>query len=130
MSKINSIRMPFYASSVYDGVLGILLLFFSEPILKLFNIVPPNHSGYLQFPALLLIVFSVMYLQIAKDPLKNVNLVPYGILLKVSYCLVVCWHWIFSSVPDMWKPLALFDVIFLILFVQSYLKMKKELGDT
>ena len=119
MNKHISIRIPFYASAVYDGVLGILLLFFSEPVLKMFDIVPPNHSGYLQFPASLLIVFSLMYFQIAKDPLKNVNLVPYGILLKVSDCLVVSCNWIFASVPDMWKPLEFYDMIFLVLFVQS-----------
>ena len=95
MNKHNSIRILFYASVVYDAILGLALLLFSESILNLFNIVPPNHQGYLQFPALLLLVFSIMYFQIAKDPYKNAALIPYGISLKVSYCLVVFWHWIF-----------------------------------
>ena len=115
-----SIKVLFIVAAVYDGVLGAAFLFASGALFEWFSVTPPNHPGYVQFPAALLIVFAVMYMAIAMNPVRNRNLIPYGILLKVSYCGVVLFHWLTSGIPGMWKPFCLFDLVFLILFVWAW----------
>jgi hypothetical protein len=66
-----------------------------------------------EFPAALLIVFALMFLAVARNPVANRNLIPYGMLLKVSYCGVIFFHWFASGMPDMWKPFAVADLVFL-----------------
>ena len=109
MKKLGAISLLYYVAMIYDGVLGLAFLFAA-----------PNHFGYVQFPGALLIVFALMYLAIARDPVRNRNLVPYGALLKVAYCAVVFYHWIASGIPGMWKPFAIIDLVFLVLFIWSY----------
>ena len=116
------IKFVFAASAVYDAILAVVFLFFAPPIFNYFGVELPNHMGYLHFPALLLLVFALMYWRIASDPTRFKDLIPYGIGLKASYCIVVFYHWATDGVPSMWIPLALIDLIFLILFVQAWRK--------
>lgn len=111
----------FYTSALYDGVLGIAFLLFPTSLLEASKVAPP-HPGYIQFPAALLIIFALMFVSIARSPQQCRNLMPYGILLKVSYCGVVFWYWIASAIPFIWKPFAIFDAAFGILFVWAYLE--------
>ena len=104
--------MLFIVAALYDGVLGAAFLFASGALFDWFGVTPPNHPGYVQFPAALLIVFAVMFMAIAVNPVRNRNLIPYGILLKMSYCGVVSFHWLTAGIPDMWKPFCVFDLCF------------------
>ncbi len=121
MKKKSAISVLFYIAALYDGLLGLLFIFGAGAVFMWFEITPPNHFGYIHFPAALLIVFALMFLAIAKTPYKNRNLIPYGILLKVSYCGVVGYHWVTTGVPGIWKPFVVFDIIFLVLFIVSYI---------
>jgi hypothetical protein len=116
----------FYVAAAYDGILGMAFIFFPFSIFTWFNVPPPNHPGYIHFPAALLLVFAVMFINIARAPIRNRNLMPYGILLKVSYCSVVFWHWFAGGLPDMWKPFAVFDVIFGLLFLWAYISLENK----
>ncbi len=116
-------KVTFAASAIYDGILGLLFLFLGTAIYDYFGIERPNHLGYLHFPALLIIVFAIMYWRIASDPAKFRDLIPYGIGLKISYCLVVFYHWTTGAILDMWVPFAWIDLIFLILFFQAWRKV-------
>jgi hypothetical protein len=109
-----------------EGLLGCAFLFGSGVLFQWFGVTPPNHFGYVQFPAALLLIFSAMFLAIAVNPVKNRNLIPYGVLLKVSYCGVVSFHWLTAGLPDMWKPFCIADLIFLILFVWAWTVIEKE----
>ena len=120
MNSIKWITLLFYVAAAYDGILGAAFIFLPFSIFSWFNVTPPNHPGYIHFPAALLIVFAVMFIKIARAPIRNRNLIPYGILLKASYCSVVIWHWFSGGLPDMWKPFAVFDVIFGLLFLLAY----------
>lgn len=120
-----SIRSLFAASALYDGVLGIAFLFAAPALFEWVGVTPPNHFGYVHFPAALLIVFALMFVVIARNPVANLGLVPYGILLKVSYCAVVFYHWLTAGVPFIWKPFAVADLVFLVLFVWAYSTLKK-----
>ena len=74
----------------------------------------------------LLIIFALMFLVIAKNPLANRGLIPYGILLKASFCSVALYHWISAGIPNMWKPFVACDLVFMILFVWADLLLMAQ----
>lgn len=113
----------FLAAAVYDGVLGLAFLFAPQRVFHAFHVTPPNHYGYVQFPAALLIVFAALFLAIARSPHTNRNLIPFGMLLKVSYCSVVFVYWVGTGIPNMWKPFAIIDLFFLLLFSWAYVRL-------
>lgn len=111
------IKPFFYVAALYDGVLGLAFLFFWRALFQSFRVTPPNHAGYVQFPALLLIIFGALFLQIARDPEKNRDLIAYGIALKIAYSGLVFWYVLTTGVPAMWIWCAWIDVVFLVLFI-------------
>jgi len=114
------IRILFVLAALYDGVLGVVFLVIPWYPFRAFDVTPPNHWGYVQFPAALLIVFAIMFLRIAQNPSANRLLIPYGILLKVAYCGVAFFYWATSGIPWMWQPFAILDVVWLVLFAWAY----------
>jgi hypothetical protein len=115
--SMRAIRILFWVAALYDGILGIAFLVAAPALFDQVGVPPPNHFGYVHFPAALLIVFALMFVAIARDPVANFRLIGYGILLKLSYCAVVAYHWLSAGVPFIWKPFAIADLVFLILFV-------------
>ena len=118
------IKPFFILASLYDGILGLLFLLIPAQLFEMANVTPVNHFGYVQFSALLLIIFGIMFYQIARNPVENKNLIIYGILLKLSYCSVVFFYWIAQNLPFIWKPFAVLDVLFLIAFIWAYKAIK------
>ncbi len=111
---------PFFVfAGLYDGVLGVLFLIAPMKLFNMLDITPPNHIGYVQFPALLLITFAVLFFNIAANPIANKNLVMYGVMLKISYCSVVFYHWIFGSIPTVWVLFGFCDFVFLLIFLYT-----------
>jgi hypothetical protein len=110
-------KTVFMASAIYDGVLGIIFLFFGVASFDYFGIEKPYNMGFLHFPAMLLIVFAIMFWKIALDPITNRGLIPYGMGLKFSFLSVVFYHWYADSVPFMWLCLAWTDTAFLLLYL-------------
>ena len=107
----------FYVAAIYDGLFGLIFFFFWPQLYEHFQITPPNHDGYVRFPALLLIIFGFMFLQIARDPDRNRDLIAYGIALKVAYAGLVLWYQVTTpGIPAMWIPWAWCDAAFLVLF--------------
>ena len=116
---------PFYiVSALYDGVLGVAFLVAPVAIFNITGVTPPNHIGYVQFPAFVLIIFAYMFYNIAQNPVANKNLIIYEILLKFSYCSVVFPHWLTGQIPSIWVPFAVFDLLFMIAFIVSYKALK------
>jgi hypothetical protein len=107
----------FYIAAVYDGLFGLIFFFFWRQVFERFHVTPPNHEGYVKFPALLLIIFGFLFLRIARDPEANRDLIVYGIALKIAYSGMVFWYQVTTGVPAMWIPWAWIDVVFLILFI-------------
>ena len=100
-------------------------LFLADPGLpyRLFDVTPPNHMGYVQFPAALLLIFGWMFASIARNPLQNRGLILYGIALKVAYCAVCFGYWFRTDIPIIWKPFAIIDVVMGVLFVWAYINL-------
>jgi len=114
----------FVLAALYDGGLGLLFLAAPDYPFRLFDVTLPNHLGYVQFPAALLVIFGLMFAAIAKNPIANRNLIPYGILLKAAYSGTVLWYWLRTDLPDMWKPLAVIDLVMGTLFVWAYVALR------
>ena len=121
MNKKSILSVFFYIAAAYDGLLGAIFLLSPNYLFTVFEVTPPNHPGYVQFSAALLVVFALMFTAIAIDPLRNRNLIPYGILLKVSYAGIVFYYWATTGVPAMWKPFAIIDLAFMLGFVWSFM---------
>lgn len=116
MNRQAWIRPLFIIAALYDGILGLLFIFAPLAAFRWFSVVPPNHVGYVQFPAALLVVFAAMFARVAADPAGQRNLIPYGIGLKIAYCGTVFLHWALTDIPPMWKPFAIADLLFMVLF--------------
>lgn len=107
-------------SGLYDGILGIVFALIPATLYRVFAVTPPNHYAYVRFPALLLIVFGVMFLRAAADPVGRRDVLLYGAGLKISYCAVVFWYEFRHAMPSIWIPFAWLDVAFLILFLVAW----------
>ncbi len=123
MKSLTLIRIFYAIAGLYDGLLGLAFLVAAPTIFGRMGITPPNHWGYIHFSAGMLVIFGVMFLMIARRPVENRNLVPYGVLLKICYVATVCWHWHFGGIPDMWKYFAAADTLFAIGFVWTLLEL-------
>lgn len=117
---MQKIKFIFQIAALYDLLLAIAFLIMPHGIFSYFEVTPPNHIAYVQFPALLLIIFAYIFYQIAKDPLGKREDIIYGTMLKISYVGVVGYYFLTSDIPNMWLPWAICDFIFLLLFVYSY----------
>lgn len=122
--SLSPIRWLFGIAALYDGVLGLGFFLLPRWIFDLAAVTPPNHFGYVRFPAALLVVFAAMFLAVALDPRAQRNLIPFGAMLKVSYCLVTFYYWARYDVPAMWKPFAIIDLVFLMLFIWAYFVLR------
>lgn len=121
--NMQRIKWLFLLAALYDGILG--MAFFAAPaaIFDFHQVEPPNHFAYVQFPALLLIIFAAMFLRIAQDPLRHRELVLYGIGLKLAYAGLAFWYDLTAGIAFMWMPWAWFDLGFLILFVMAWRRL-------
>ena len=123
MTNARPVSIVFGASALYDGLLGLIFLVAPAAMYARFGVTPPNHWGYVQFPAMILIIFGVMFLQVALKPAANRNLIPYGFLLKAAYAGTVYAYWFTTGIPNMWKPFAVADTIFAIGFVWAWRRL-------
>jgi len=119
------LRPLFIFAGLCDGALGLLFLLVPEQLFKQLNAELPGHMGYLQVLALMLLVFALMYFNVAKDPVANRNLIFYGILLKLSFCSVVFYNSFKASLPWVWLFFAIFDIGFISLFLISFKLLNK-----
>ncbi len=115
-----TMKMFYVLAALYDAVIGLAFLLFPAAIYAMYAVEPPNHMAYVQFPALMLIIFGAMFFQISKNPAKYRGLILYGFALKVSYCSMVFGYMATSGVPAMYVPFAYADLVFLALFIVTY----------
>lgn len=118
----------FIIAALYDGVLGLAFLAAPMAIFAFYGVEPPNHPAYVQFPALLLLVFAAMFVAVAANPLKNHALIPYGIALKASYSGLAFGYQATWGIPSMWLPWAWADLVFLALFAVAWLGLRRQAG--
>jgi hypothetical protein len=118
----------FWIAALYDGGLGVLFFLAPHSVYRLARVTPPNHWAYVQFPAALLVIFALMFVAIARNPVENRRMIIYGILLKLSYCGIAFWYWFTAGIPDLWKPFAVIDLLMGSLFLWSIRALSRSSG--
>ncbi len=126
MRPHRAVSALFGIAGLYDALLGLTFLVAPGVPFRIFGVTPPNHFGYIQFSAALLVVFGLMFFAVARRPAANRNLIPYGILLKASFCGVAFAYWVKEGIPSMWKPFALCDLVFGLLFSWAWRSLRPE----
>jgi hypothetical protein len=127
--KAKWIKPLFLIAAIYDGVLGIAFLLVPGEIFAMYEVIPPNHLAYVQFPALLLLLFAIMFLRISVDPAGHRELILYGCGLKISYCSIAFLYDITTGISDMWMPWAWMDLVFLAAFLLAWRNLGKPATD-
>jgi len=118
--SIKLIRGIFFIGALYDGVIGVMGILQPNLAFEIFTVTPPNHPAYVQFPALMLLIFAAMFFQVARDPGAWRSLMLYGVALKAAYSGIVFSYALTSGIPGMWVPWAWLDLGFLVLFLGSW----------
>jgi len=120
------IRILFVFVGIVEFVLGPLFIFFPGLVFELSKITPLKNLEYIQFPALLIMVFGLMMFSVARNPVKNVNLIPYICLFKVSYITVVFYNCFAKDLSSLWIGFSFFDIAYLIGFLIAYKQLKEQ----
>jgi hypothetical protein len=118
--KISQIQSLFYVAGLYDFLIGLAFLLFGVRLFDAAGVPQPDHWGYIQFGALMLMIFGMMFFAIARNPSANRQMIPYGILLKLSYSALAGYYWMTTDCPLLFKPFVVIDAIMLVLFVIAY----------
>jgi hypothetical protein len=59
------IRWLFLLAAAYDFLIGAAFVGFGPQLFEWAGVPPPNHWGYIEFAALMLVIFGVMFFEIA-----------------------------------------------------------------
>lgn len=119
------IKIVLFASAIYDAAIGLALSLSGPAVLRAFHATPPGHAGYIRFPGLMLVIFAVMFLRAAADPVRRSDVLLYGAALKLSYFSMVFWYEMRGGLPVLWIPLAWADVVFFVLFLAGWRAVSK-----
>ena len=126
----SAVRQLFLIAGIYDVAIGAVFLFFGRQLFDATGVPYPNHWAYIQFGALLLMVFGLMFFAVARDPVANRNLIPYGMLLKLCYAGMVAYYWSTSGCPMLFQPFAVIDAVMFVLFAWAYVGQPRRIGAT
>jgi hypothetical protein len=124
--KDSFFRNLFLIAAIYDFVLGVAFLFFYEPVYSYFNIALPVYPIYLQMAAAFVFAMGVGYYFIFKNLYRNIDLVKLGVAYKVVYSSLVGYFYFTGLANIVFFWFALFDAVFLVLFVWFLVYAKKE----
>ena len=119
---LSMVRLLFLIAGLYDFLIGLTFLIFGPQLFDTTGVPHPNHWAYIHFGSLLLIIFGTMFFAVAHDPVANRNLIPYGMLLKLSYTGLVTYYWVTTDCPLLFKPFAIIDALMFVLFLLAYSK--------
>ena len=122
--SLKTIKAIFLISALYDILLGIIFGLFYQPVYQSFGIELPNHSGYIQLSALYLFIFGIGFYLVYKNPVQNRQIILLGILMKLAFFIVAIGHLIFDTIPSIYIPFAILDIIFVLLFVPANSALK------
>jgi hypothetical protein len=111
-------RALFVAAAAYDVVLGIAFFFLYGPIFTALAIPLPPNTSYIHITAAFVFVQGVGYWLVALDPGRNHDLVRLGVIYKGIYVAVALYELALGQlISDVFLWFAIFDFVFLVLFV-------------
>jgi hypothetical protein len=118
-------RYAFGVAAIY-GLLTIIPLFFNEQ--KLGIEYPPliTHAEYFYSFAAVTLVWQIVFICIALNPLKYRPVMPFCVMEKL--CLVPTFIILFPQgrFPALWIPLLMIDIVFGAGFLVAFIKTKNN----
>ncbi|MEI8012815.1 MAG: hypothetical protein WCI27_10135 [Candidatus Omnitrophota bacterium] len=118
------VRVIFFLCAVSYLFYAVLFGFFAPGFFQYVNIAPPNHWGYVHFIAATSFIFALMSFKVAKDPVRGKELIPYVIMYKFFYTVVIFINKIIYDVPDIWVIMAVLSSIFTAILIGCYFYVK------
>jgi len=116
--SLGSFRRVFLVAAVYDLVLGGVFFLFYDPIFEALDVPPPEHASYAHLTAAFVFVQGGAYLLVARNPIRNIDLVKVGVLYKTAYAALAIYYFARGDLLDnSFAWFALFDLVFIALFV-------------
>ncbi|MBN1794533.1 MAG: hypothetical protein JW844_06160 [Candidatus Omnitrophica bacterium] len=101
----------FVMIGIYDVLLGAAFAFFYRPIYGMLDMTLPNHPGYLYVPSLFLMSAGIAEFLIARNLLRNVDLVIVRMLMKLSFAGAVIYCRFVYGVPTIFLVIAVVSII-------------------
>jgi hypothetical protein len=110
--------MPLLIAAVYDGLLGLLFLFFAAPLFRALGIESAADPVYIQLAAGLIAIMGFGFYLAWRDPLLNGDIILMGAVFKVFYIVLAVITQIQGQIPHpLFLVFAAADVVFLIVFI-------------
>lgn len=132
--SLKAIKTTFLIAAIYDLGLGVVFGLFFAPIFRGLGTPLPYNTGYIQLSAAYVFVFGVAFYIIFKNPQQNWQMIVVGILMKLAFIIVIFGHLIFDTIPPVFVPIAVLDILFVPPFVMAYNSLKglaaAEVADT
>jgi len=125
-NKDGFFRGLFLVAAIYDFVLGLVFFFFYKPVYAYFNIALPNYPIYLQMAVAFVMAMGVGYYFIYRNLYRNIDLVKLGIVYKFVYSGLTSYFYFADLANIIFFWFAIFDAIFLVLFVWFLVYAKKD----
>jgi hypothetical protein len=118
----NGYRMAFLIGAIYDGLLGVLFLVASGPILQALRVDVPDNPVYLQLAAGLIALMGLLQYYVWRDMERNLDIIRVLIAFKAYYVLLALVTTLRGDLPHpVFGVLAVIDLLFLIAFL-GYLR--------
>ena len=118
--KFCKIRMLFLVAALYN--IGLAIFFFIT------NKLGADLSLALVAVTMLL-VFGVMFCNLAMNPVRYKKLIPYAILRNLAYCGLAGWFFYKAKLPLVWLIPGAVDAFFLLFFIIVWIRLFNEEDD-
>ena len=103
----------------YDAILGAAFFLLYGPIFRMLGAELPNNTSYIHLSAGFVFVQGIGYWLVARDMLRNTDLVKVGVIYKVIYSGVVFSYFAIGQLPHVtFAYFAVCDVLFIVGFVR------------
>ena len=111
MTKERRFSIWFAIMGVYDVLLGGSFLLFFRNVYAVLDITPPNHPGYIFVPALFLVCGGIGEFLIARNPLRNTDLVVVRLLMKLSFAGAVFYCHFRYGIPAVFMVVSVLSIL-------------------
>lgn len=118
--KFCKTRMLFLVAGLYNFGLAIFFLI-TNPLGADFSLV--------HFAVAMLLVFGILFCNLAMNPVRYKKLLPYAILRNLAYCGLAGWYFHKAKLPLVWLIPGVADAVFLLLFIIIWIRLFNEDDD-
>jgi hypothetical protein len=114
------------------GIFGLIVMIpmlFVENLIE--QIMPPsvNHPEFFYGFVVLNICWQILYLFLAKDPMRFRPIMIPAFLAKASAPVALIWLYLQGRISSQWITTSIMDGVFAILFLVSYWVLRHETGN-